>query len=59
MDAARLLAQKEGIFGGFSAGANLSAAAKVIMEGKVEGEEGVAFMVCDNGLKYLSTDLYL
>jgi cysteine synthase len=59
VDAARLLAKKEGIFGGFSAGANLSAAAKVIMEGKVEGEEGVAFMVCDNGLKYLSTDLYL
>ncbi|GMI23289.1 hypothetical protein TrRE_jg8247 [Triparma retinervis] len=59
VNTARLLAKKEGIFGGFSAGANLTAAVKLIREGKVEAEEGVAFMVCDTGLKYLSTDLYL
>jgi len=56
--ALRLLASKEGIFGGFSAGANLAAAVKLIKEGRVEEGEGCAFMVCDSGLKYLSTDLY-
>lgn len=55
MEAARLLAQEEGIFGGFSAGANLAGAVQVLQA----GEHGaVAFLICDSGLKYLSTDLY-
>jgi cysteine synthase len=54
--AARLLACKEGIFGGFSAGANLAAALQ-LLEGPLEGGT-VAFVVCDSGLKYLSTDLW-
>ncbi len=52
---ARLLARAEGIFGGFSAGANLAAAVKVL-RGQERGAT-VAMLVCDSGLKYLSTDL--
>ncbi len=54
--AARLLARKEGIFGGFSTGANLAAALR-LLEGPFSGGT-VAFVVCDSGLKYLSTDLW-
>ena len=53
---ARLLARKEGIFGGYSAGANLAAAVR-LLKGKESGG-CVAFVVCDSGLKYLSTDLW-
>lgn len=53
---ARLLARTEGIFGGYSAGANLAAAVR-LLKGKESGG-CVAFVVCDSGLKYLSTDLW-
>lgn len=53
---ARLLARTEGIFGGYSAGANLAAAAR-LLKGPERGGT-VAFVVCDTGLKYLSTDLW-
>ncbi len=53
---ARLLAQKEGIFGGYSAGANL-AAAVTLLRGPERGG-CVAIVICDSGLKYLSTDLW-
>jgi cysteine synthase A len=52
---ARLLARQEGIFGGYSAGANLAGAMKLLRH---EPGLTVAFLVCDSGLKYLSTDLY-
>ena len=54
--AARLLAAEEGIFGGFSSGANLAGAIQLLRR----GEQGatIAFLVCDSGLKYLSTPLY-
>lgn len=55
-DHARLLARTEGIFGGYSAGANLAAAVR-LLEGPERGGT-VAFVVCDSGLKYLSTDLW-
>lgn len=55
-DAARLLARTEGIFGGYSAGANLAAALQ-LLQGPERGGT-VAFVVCDSGLKYLSTDLW-
>ncbi|HSL73088.1 MAG TPA: cysteine synthase family protein [Ilumatobacteraceae bacterium] len=54
--AARLLARTEGIFGGFSAGANL-AGALALLRGPERGNT-VVMLVCDSGLKYLSTDLY-
>lgn len=53
---ARELAAKEGIFAGFSAGANVAAAMKLLrseMAGKT-----IAVVICDSGLKYLSTDLW-
>ncbi|RFP88835.1 cysteine synthase family protein [Rhodobacteraceae bacterium 63075] len=53
---ARLLARHEGIFGGYSAGANLAGAVQ-LLRGPERGGT-VAFLVCDSGLKYLSTDLW-
>ncbi len=53
---ARRLAREEGIFGGFSSGANLAAALQ-LLEGPMKGRT-VAMIVCDSGLKYLSTDLW-
>ena len=55
-EGARALARLEGIFAGFSSGANLQAAAG-LLRGKEYGKN-VVFLVCDSGLKYLSTDLY-
>ncbi len=53
---ARLLARREGIFGGYSAGANLAAAVRLLRGSEKGGV--VAMVVCDSGLKYLSTDLW-
>jgi cysteine synthase A len=55
-DTARLLARTEGIFGGYSGGANAAAAIR-LLQGEARGGT-VAFVVCDSGLKYLSTDLW-
>jgi cysteine synthase A len=54
--AARLLARKEGIFAGFSSGANLAAALQ-LLRGPLAGAT-IAIVVCDSGLKYLSTGLW-
>lgn len=53
---ARLLASREGIFGGFSAGANLAGALQLLAD--QEKNQTIAILICDSGLKYLSTDLY-
>ena len=53
---ARLLAEREGIFGGFSAGANCAAAVQLL--GAQEKGGTIAIVICDSGLKYLSTDLW-
>lgn len=55
-EGAHALARIEGIFGGFSSGANLFAAAS-LLRGPEKGK-AIVFLVCDSGLKYLSTDLY-
>ncbi len=55
-DTARELARKEGIFGGYSTGANVAAALE-LLAGPARGGV-VAVLVCDSGLKYLSTDLW-
>ena len=52
----RMLAEEEGIFAGFSAGAHLAAAID-LLQGKERGAT-IAFLACDTGLKYLSTPLY-
>ena len=56
VQAARRLAGEEGIFAGFSSGAN-AAAALQLLRGSFRGKT-VAILVCDSGLKYLSTDLW-
>ncbi|MES2309670.1 MAG: cysteine synthase family protein [Verrucomicrobiota bacterium] len=53
---ARRLAKEEGIFGGFSSGANVAAALELI-QGEMKGKT-VVVLICDSGLKYLSTDLW-
>jgi cysteine synthase A len=53
---ARKLAKLEGIFAGFSSGANVAAALQ-LLRGEMTGKT-VAVMMCDSGLKYLSTDLW-
>ncbi len=53
---AQRLAAEEGIFGGFSGGANV-AAALGLLDGEMRGKTVVA-LICDAGLKYLSTDLW-
>jgi len=56
ISAARELAKKEGIFAGFSSGANIAAAKKLLL-GREKGAN-IALTINDSGLKYLSTDLY-
>jgi cysteine synthase A len=53
---ARRLARKEGILGGFSAGANAAAAQRVAA--RFSPSRAVVTLIPDNGLRYLSTDLY-
>ncbi len=52
----RRLAKEEGIFAGFSSGTNVAAAMQLLRtthQGKL-----IALLLCDSGLKYLSTDLW-
>jgi cysteine synthase A len=53
---ARLLAKQEGIFAGFSSGANVAAALR-LLKGECRGST-IVVLLCDSGLKYLSTDLW-
>jgi cysteine synthase A len=57
METARGLAKQEGIFAGFSAGANVFAAMQ-LLKGTCRGKT-IAVLLPDSGLKYLSTDLWL
>ncbi len=54
---ARRLAMEEGIFAGFSSGANVAAAVE-LLQTTCSGQT-IAVLLCDSGLKYLSTDLWL
>lgn len=56
MHMTRRLAKEEGIFAGFSSGANVAAALK-LMESDERGKTAIV-LLCDSGLKYLSTDLW-
>lgn len=55
-DYTQRLAREEGIFAGYSSGANLAAAVQ-LLRGPLSGAT-IAIVVCDSGLKYLSTDLW-
>ncbi|MCY3780764.1 MAG: PLP-dependent cysteine synthase family protein [Chloroflexi bacterium] len=52
----RRLAAEEGLFAGFSSGANLAAALQLLNSKRPGGR--IAILLCDSGLKYLSTDLW-
>lgn len=52
----RRLAREEGLFAGYSSGANLAAALQLLRTSHRGGR--VAILLCDSGLKYLSTDLW-
>ena len=54
--AARLLALEEGIMAGYSTGAQLHCAIELLR--RKEQGSSVAMLVCDSGLKYLSTGLF-
>jgi cysteine synthase A len=56
MQMARRLAKEEGIFAGFSSGANVAAAMK-LLRATCRGKT-IAVLLSDSGLKYLSTDLW-
>jgi cysteine synthase A len=53
----KLLARKEGIFAGYSSGANLMAAVKALREDGAGKSFGIVINDC--GLKYMSTDLFV
>ncbi len=53
---ARRLAREEGLFAGTSTGGNVSVALKVAE--RLGPEATVVTLMCDSGIKYLSTDLY-
>jgi cysteine synthase A len=52
----RRLAKTEGIFAGYSSGANIAGAYQ-LLNGDYKGKT-IAVNICDSGLKYLSTDLW-
>ena len=56
VEMARRLAGEEGIFAGFSSGANVAAAIE-LLKTSFKGKTAVV-LICDSGLKYLSTDLW-
>jgi len=52
----RRLAKEEGLFAGYSSGANLAAALQLLQS--AHRGERIAILLPDSGLKYLSTDLW-
>jgi cysteine synthase A len=56
MEMTRRLAREEGIFAGFSSGANVAAAIQ-LLQTSCTGKT-IAVLLSDSGLKYLSTDLW-
>ncbi len=56
IDTAQLLAKKEGIFVGYTAGGNVAAAMKLAQT--VTPGTRIITILCDSGMKYLSTDLF-
>jgi cysteine synthase len=56
IEMSRRLAREEGIFAGFSSGANLAAALQLLRSSHAGGT--IVILMCDSGLKYLSTGLW-
>ena len=57
MEVTRRLSKEEGIFAGFSSGANAAAALQLL--GTTFRGKTIVVLLPDSGLKYLSTDLWL
>ena len=57
IEVTRRLATEEGIFAGFSSGANVAAAIQLLRT--THRGKTIVVLLCDSGLKYLSTDLWL
>jgi cysteine synthase A len=57
IETARALAQYEGVFAGYSSGANVYAAIH-LLQGQEKGKN-IVVLLNDSGLKYLSTDLFV
>ncbi len=55
-ETARALARREGIFCGYTSGANVAAALRLARRAR-RGQR-IVTVICDSGLKYLSTDLF-
>lgn len=55
-ESTRRLAREEALFAGTSSGANVAAALRIAR--RLGPGRTVATLICDSGLKYLSTDLY-
>jgi cysteine synthase A len=53
---ARQLAREEGLFAGTSSGANVIASIQIAE--RLGAEAIIVTLMCDSGLKYLSTDVY-
>jgi len=56
MEMSRRLAREEGLFGGTSSGANVVAALRTAE--RMDSNRAVVTLICDTGIKYLSTELY-
>jgi cysteine synthase A len=56
IETARRLAREEGLFAGFSSGANVAAALQLLKTSPAG--KTIVVLVCDSGLKYLSTELW-
>jgi cysteine synthase A len=56
IEVTRRLAKEEGIFAGFSSGTNVAAAMQLLRT--TSRGKTIAVLLCDSGLKYLSTDLW-
>jgi cysteine synthase A len=56
LEVTRRLAKEEGIFAGFSSGTNIAAAMQLLRT--TSRGKTIAVLLCDSGLKYLSTDLW-
>ncbi|XP_053203360.1 uncharacterized protein LOC128388040 [Panonychus citri] len=48
----KLLGQKEGLYCGYTTGANIAAAIKLLQSGKLPKDAVVVTILCDSGLKY-------
>ena len=57
VESTRLVAKTKGIFGGYSGGANVAAAVK-LLQTETFRNSSICAVICDSGLKYMSTNLW-